>query len=70
VRVYTDEGNEVITRISTFHNNMNQYRDFIPPGKKGIVHMTASKDFGWFKPYKQEEAEEKVENGENAGTNP
>lgn len=61
VRVFTEEGNEVITRISTFHDNINQYRDFIPPGKKGTVHMTTSKDFGWFTPYEQEEKAENKE---------
>lgn len=58
VRVFTDEGNEVITRIATFHDNINQYRDFIDPNQRGIVHMTYSKDFGWFEPYVKNKSEE------------
>lgn len=57
VRVFTDEGNEVITRIATFHENINQYRDFIDPDQRGIVHMTYSNDFGWFEPYGEDERE-------------
>lgn len=53
VRVFTDEGNEVITRIATFHRNINQYRNFVDPERPGIVHMTYSEDFGWFEPYVQ-----------------
>lgn len=57
VRVFTDEGNEIRTRISTFKDTISQYRYFIEPGKKGIVHMTYSNDFGWFEPYEKEEAD-------------
>lgn len=56
VRVYTDDGYEVITRLSTFHENMNQYRNYVDPDKKGIVHMTYGRNFGWFEPYEEIEA--------------
>lgn len=69
VRVFLDDGNEVITRISTFKDSISQYRDFIEPDKKGIVHMTYSEDFGWFEPYDKEESEEKQDDDKD-GTTP
>lgn len=52
VRVFTNDGNEVVTRISVFHENINEYLKFIDPEKKGIVHMTEGANFGWFEPYR------------------
>lgn len=65
VRVFTDEGNEIRTRISTFKDTISQYRYFIEPGKKGIVHMTYSDDFGWFEPYETEQSDEEREEEES-----
>lgn len=64
VRVFTEEGNEVITRISTFRDNIAQYRKFIPDDAKGIVHMTYSEDFGWFEPYVKEDTRDEEQGSE------
>lgn len=69
VRVYTDEGNEVLTRIEMFKDSISQYREFIEPDKKGIVHMTYSEDFGWFEPYEKEAVKEEDDHDEEEKTN-
>lgn len=69
IRVFMDEGNEVITRISTFKENIHHYSDFVEPGQKGIVHMTYGEKFGWFEPYvKKENKGKKKKEDEQADT--